>query len=74
MPAETSLVSKSLILEIENGTKSSGEILYRKKTFSGLNPNATPEDLLVVAKAIKAVLANNTGRFLESDLSELIEV
>lgn len=73
MATDVSLVSRALVLEIENGTNNSGEVIYRKKIFSGLNPNATPDDLLAVAKAIKTVLAENTGRFLTSDLSELIE-
>ena len=48
-----------------------GNPSYKKKNFSGINGDATPEALATVADAIKLVLANQTRYTLVNEISML---
>ena len=50
-----------------------GNPSYKKKNFSGINGDATPEALATVADAIKLVLANPTRDTLVSEISVLVD-
>ena len=50
--------SASFSIEVRKGTDSSGNPTYSKKSFSKVKENADPANVLAVADAIKAVLAN----------------
>lgn len=57
-PAKTSLV-----MEIQVGTDETDSPIYKKKTFSGVKPEATADDIHAVATAISEVLTNPTENF-----------
>ena len=64
--------SSSLVIEIENGVNEKGESMYRKKTLSNLDPNASSENIHSVCNSIATVLSSNTGCYYIKDTSELI--
>ena len=51
--------------------KELGDPQYKKKNFSGIKGDATPEALATVADAIKLVLANQTRYTLVNEISML---
>ena len=71
-------VIKNLFKKDENteqieylGVDKDGNPSYKKKNFSGINGDATPEALVTVADAIKLVLANETRYTLVNEISML---
>lgn len=65
------LSSTTLSIEVENGVNSSGDVIYKKRSFSGINPNAMPEDIFQVAEGIKGILSKATGDYYLSELSKI---
>ena len=65
--------SASLAIQIENGVNSSGETIYRKKSFNNVRENANIDDLLAVAKAIGNILSSATGDSLITEVSTIKE-
>ena len=61
----------SLSIEVEAGTTTSGSTIYRKKSFSGLTQEATPENIFAVAEAIRGILKNPTRYYFINDVSLL---
>ena len=59
----------SLIIEVENGTNDHGTIVYKRKSFSGVKEEATPEAIHAVAEAIKTVLKKRTRDCLINNVS-----
>ena len=53
------------------GVDKDGNPSNKKKNFSGINGDATPEALATVADAIKLVLANQTRYTLVNEISML---
>lgn len=53
--------SASFSIEVQKGVDSKGNAVYTKKSFSGVKENASPENILAVADAIKNVLSADTG-------------
>ena len=53
------------------GIDKDGNPSYKKKNFSGIKGDATPEALVTVADAIKLVLANQTRDTLVNEISAL---
>ena len=72
MAVSKQLASASFFIEIENGTDSTGAPAYKKKTCSGVKPEAAPENVFNVAEAIKAVLAAGTRDSYVNETSKLI--
>ena len=65
------LSSTSLAIEVENGVNGSGEVIYRKKNFSGIKINALPENVFDVAEAIKGVLSNPARDYFLNETSKI---
>ncbi|GFP76407.1 DUF1659 domain-containing protein [Clostridium fungisolvens] len=65
------LQTSSMYIEIENGTDKLGATVYKKKNFSGVKTNATPENVYAVAEAIKAVLSVGTRDAFLTETSKL---
>lgn len=51
------LSATSFHIEVESGTDKSGAKIYKKKTFSVVNPNAAPQNVFDVAETIKGILS-----------------
>lgn len=67
------LNSTSFSIEMENGQNSKGETVYKKKTFSNLKVDASPEDIYAVADAIKPMLNSATRNIIINDISTLVQ-
>jgi hypothetical protein len=65
--------ASSLVIEIENGTDTKGNTIYRKKTFSGLKTDADAQDIFDVSKAIQGVLSVSTKDTYLDDTSKLVQ-
>ena len=63
----------SMQIEIANGTDSSGNTTYRKKTFSNVKSDASLENINSVAEAIIAVIDADTRNVLLSETSKVVE-
>ena len=63
----------SLIMEIQASSDESGSPIYKRKTYAGLKPEATADDIHAVATAISEVLANPTKNFRIVETSALEE-
>ncbi|MBN1069524.1 DUF1659 domain-containing protein [Clostridium botulinum] len=66
------VVGCSLSIEVQNGTDKLGDPIYKKKTFSNLNPKVTPEDLYTVATAIENVLDAECRNFFKNNTFKLM--
>ena len=71
MAISKELMTTTLSIEVESGVDNKGNISYKKKNFSGIKGDATPEALATVANAIKLVLANETRYTLVNEISML---
>ena len=60
MAATVTLQSKTLAIEVQNGTDLAGDPTYGKKSFSGVKLTATDDAVYNTAEAIKAVLNAST--------------
>ncbi len=65
------LNATSLSIEVQNGTDKTGAAVYRKKNFSGVKLNASPENVFDVAEAIKGVLSEPTRDYFINETSKL---
>mgnify|MGYP002573398364 CR=1 FL=1 len=73
MAISKELMTTTLSIEVESGVDNKGNISYKKKNFSGINRQATPEAIAAVADAIKSVLANETGYTFINESSILVD-
>ena len=73
MAISKELMTTTLSIEVENGVDKDGNPSYKKKNFSAINGDATPEALATVADAIKLVLANETTYTLVNEISILVD-
>ena len=71
MAISKELQTTTLSIEVQSGVDKNGNPSYKKKNFSGINSDATPETLVTVADAIKLVLANPTRDTLVNEISIL---
>ena len=71
MAISKELRTTTLIIEVQSGIDKDGNPSYKKKNFSGIKGNATPEALVTVADAIKLILANPTRDTLVNEISAL---
>ena len=71
MAVSKELQTTTLSIEVQNGVDKDGVPQYKKKTFSGVKGDATPEAILTVAEAIKLVLANETRYTFVNESSRL---
>ncbi len=72
MTVSKELQTTTLSIEVQSGVNTNGTPVYKKKNFSGINGDATPEAILTVAEAIKLVLANET-RYTFVNESSILE-
>lgn len=72
MAISKELKTTTLSIEVQSGVDKDGNPSYKKKNFSGINGDATPEALVTVADAIKLVLANETRYTLVNEISILV--
>ena len=71
MATSKELKTTTLNIEVQSSVDKDGNPSYKKKNFSGIKANATPEALATVADAIKLVLANQTRYTLVNEISML---
>ena len=71
MAISKELRTPTLSIEVQSGIDKDANPSYKKKNFSGIKGNATPEALVTVADAIKLVLANPTRDTLVNEISAL---
>ena len=71
MAISKELQTTTLSIEVQSGVDKNGNPSFKKKNFSGVNADATPEALVTVADAIKLVLANPTRDTLVNEISIL---
>ena len=71
MAISKELRTTTLSIEVQSGIDKDGNPSYKKKNFSGIKANATPEALVTVSDAIKLVLANPTRDTLVNEISAL---
>lgn len=60
MAISKELRATTLSIEVQSSVDKDGNPSYKKKNFSGINSQATPEAIATVADAIKSVLYNST--------------
>ena len=72
MAISKELNTTTLSIEVKSSEKN-GNPLFKKKNFSGINRQATPEAIAAVADAIKSVLANETGYTFINESSILVD-
>jgi len=65
--------TSSLVMEIENGKDTTGNTVYKKKTFSGLKTDAAPQDIYDVAVAIQGVLGVGARDTYLNDTLKLVQ-
>lgn len=65
--------SKTLAIEVENGTDKAGDPIYLKKTFSGVKVAAADQDVLDIAESIKKVLEPNTKSTFINQVNTLVK-
>jgi hypothetical protein len=73
MNIKEDLKTVTLAIEIYNGTKPSGEVTFKKRSFSGIRLDAPSENILKVAEAIASVLNTETGDYLLTKVSKISE-
>ena len=73
MAVSKELMTTTLSIEVESGVDKDGNPSYKKKNFSGINGDATPETLATVADVIRLVLANETRYTLVNEISILVD-
>ena len=73
MAISKELNTTTLSIEVQSSVDKNGNPLFKKKNFSGINGDATPEALVTVADAIKLVLANETRDTLVNEISVLVD-
>ena len=73
MAISKELRTTTLSIEVQSGIDKDGNPSCKKKNFSGINGDATPEALVTVADAIKLVLANETRYTLVNEISVLVD-
>mgnify|MGYP001168546194 FL=1 len=71
MAISKELRTTTLSIEVQSGIDKDGNPSYKKKNFSCIKGDATPESLVTVADAIKLVLANQTRYTLVNEISML---
>ena len=65
--------TSSLVMEIENGKDTTGNTIYKKKTFSGLKLDAAPQDIFDVSAAIQGVLSVGSRDTYLNDTVKLVQ-
>ena len=73
MAISKELKTTTLSIEVQSGVYKDGNPSYKKKNFSGINGDATPETLATVADVIRLVLANETRYTLVNEISILVD-
>ncbi len=74
MAAQQTLQTKSFSLEVQNGVDKDGAPTFRKRTFSKVKLDATPDAVLAVAEGIKPLLKDPTRDLYVNDVSSVESV
>ncbi|MGL4772437.1 MAG: DUF1659 domain-containing protein [Clostridium sp.] len=72
MAVTKNLIATSLTMEVESGVDNNGSPVYRKKSFSGVKADATPENCLDIGLAIKNVLGGNAKSISLAETHRLV--
>ena len=71
MAATATLSTRTISIEIENGTNSKGEKVYTKKNISNINTELTTEQIYTTATKFAAMLSANSRDLYQVDTSRL---
>ena len=74
MAVTKTINSKSLAIEVQSGTDTSGAATYSKKSFANLRNDCDEQNSYDVADAIKAVLSQPTRAYFFNNSSELTNI
>jgi hypothetical protein len=64
----------SLSIEVQSGLDAAGDPIFKKKSFSNVRTDVTPENAYAVAEAVKSVLSANTRSSFLNESSSLAQV
>lgn len=73
MAISKELNTTTLSIEVQSSVDKDGNPLFKKKNFSGINREATPEAIATVSDAIKSVLDSETGYTFINESSILVD-
>lgn len=73
MAISKELNTTTLSIEVQSSVDKDGNPLFKKKNFSGINREATPEAIATVADEIKSVLDSETGYTFINESSILVD-
>lgn len=73
MAISKELNTTTLSIEVQSSVDKDGNPLFKKKNFSGINREATPEAIATVADAVKSVLDSETGYTFINESSILVD-
>ena len=71
MAATATLSTRTISIEIENGTNSKGEKVYTKKNISNINTELTTEQIYTTATKFAAMLIATSRDLYQVDTSRL---
>lgn len=71
MAATATLSTRTISIEIENGTNSKGEKVYTKKNISNINTELTTEQIYTTATKFAAMLSATSRDLYQVDTSRL---
>ena len=74
MDVSKTIQSTALLIEVSAGVNNKGETQFKKKAFSNVMPDAKPENVFNVAKAICDILAGETRRVYLRDISIILPI
>lgn len=69
--ANKALESTVLSIEVETAVDKDGNPIFSKKKIGNLVANAEPDKIQVVADLVAGVLANNTGYYYVTEVSQI---
>ena len=73
MAVNKTIETASISIEIQKGIDRAGDPVYSKKSFSNVKPEASPENVYLVAQAIKNVMEASTRDSYLNETSSLTE-
>lgn len=64
---------RSAVIVVDNGVSSSGKALTKNITFSGVNPDATPAQIMTCLQAIAGLMDHTVVAFYVNDKEAIVE-
>ena len=74
MAVSKSIQSTALLIEVSSGINNKGELQFKKNSFSNVMPDAKPENVYNVAKALCEILSGETRRVYLRDTSIIVPI